>query len=250
MKISLAQVRSIAGDIPQNITRHKKWIDTAAAHQSDLIVFPELSITNYEPKLAKDLAMQIDDKRLEVFQQLSDLYKMVICIGVPIRSTNGVSISMLIFQAGKERQVYNKKYLHADELPFFVPGENQSITLKPFPEIALAICYEISITAHAAIAGRHNARFYLASVVKFQSGLEKACDRLSSIAQTYQMTALMANAVDTADNGVAAGSSGVWAPDGKIIAQLNPTEEGLLLYDTTTRETQKIIPNDFDLQRT
>lgn len=250
MKISLAQIQSIPGDIRKNIDHHKRWIDAAAAYQSDLIVFPELSITNYEPTMVKDLAVQLDDERLEIFQQLSNRYNMTIAIGLPLQVANGITISMLIFQPGGARQLYNKKYLHADEIPFFVPGENQSVTLDRFPSIAPAICYEISVSDHVAMAAAQKAEFYLASVVKFRSGLAGASEQLSNIARTYGMTVLMANAVGEADGGLSGGNSSVWAPDGKLIGQLSQTEEGLLLYHTATRQTQKIIVNDIATDRT
>jgi predicted amidohydrolase len=54
MKIAVAQTRPIKGDISTNIKTHKKLIDLAISYKVDTIFFPELSITGYEPELAKE----------------------------------------------------------------------------------------------------------------------------------------------------------------------------------------------------
>jgi predicted amidohydrolase len=94
MKICAAQTRSIKGDIQNNIAIHKKLIDLAIANGADLIIFPELSLTGYEPTLAKELATNQDDGRFDDFQEISDANQMTIGVGVPTKSPAGICISM------------------------------------------------------------------------------------------------------------------------------------------------------------
>jgi predicted amidohydrolase len=47
--IAAAQSSSIPGDIEANVARHAVFVRTAARAQVNLIVFPELSLTGYEP---------------------------------------------------------------------------------------------------------------------------------------------------------------------------------------------------------
>jgi predicted amidohydrolase len=49
MKICAAQTRPVRGDIQTNIDNHKKLIDLAVSNGADIIIFPELSLTGYEP---------------------------------------------------------------------------------------------------------------------------------------------------------------------------------------------------------
>ena len=72
MKIAVAQTRPVKGDIKANIEHHKKMINLAISHGADMIIFPELSITGYEPELAKELATNQDDSRFDELQQISD----------------------------------------------------------------------------------------------------------------------------------------------------------------------------------
>ena len=54
MRISVAQIESVKGDIANNIIKHKKVINLAIKNKVEVIVFPELSLTGYEPTLAKN----------------------------------------------------------------------------------------------------------------------------------------------------------------------------------------------------
>ena len=72
MRICLAQTQPITGNVEANIAAHLQLIDGAVAHQANLVLFPELSITGYEPTLAQDLATIPEDSRFAVFQKISN----------------------------------------------------------------------------------------------------------------------------------------------------------------------------------
>ncbi|MBL0112353.1 MAG: carbon-nitrogen hydrolase family protein [Saprospiraceae bacterium] len=237
MRLCVAQIRPVSGSIAQNIGIHKKWIDRAIQHSTDIIIFPELSITGYEPNLAHDLALHPDDARLEVFQHLSDQSKIIIGVGAPIRQDQGITISLILFHPNASRQVNSKKYIHKDEEPFFIPGHNESALLNHHPTIALSICYELSVPQHAEDAHRHGANIYLSSVAKTAQGILRANARLSEIAQKYKMTVLMSNCVGVCDQVMTTGNSAVWDDQGIMLAQLDQSTEGLLIWDTKLQET-------------
>ncbi|HET9532598.1 MAG TPA: nitrilase-related carbon-nitrogen hydrolase, partial [Blastocatellia bacterium] len=65
MKICVAQTRPVKGDIQGNIDNHKRLIDLAASNGADMLIFPELSITGYEPELSRELATNQDDERFD-----------------------------------------------------------------------------------------------------------------------------------------------------------------------------------------
>src|SRR5687767_10393594 len=119
MRICAAQTRPIKGDIRNNIDNHKRLIQLAVSNGADAIIFPELSLTGYEPKLAKELATHQNDSRFEDFQTISNANQITIGVGVPTKTHAGVCISMILFQPGKPRQLYSKHYLHVDEEDFF-----------------------------------------------------------------------------------------------------------------------------------
>jgi predicted amidohydrolase len=236
MKICIIQARSIKGDIQQNIANHKKLITLAIANKADTVIFPELSITAYEPELAEELATDKDDSRFDVFQEISNTHQVTIGIGVPTKNYPNPCISLVIFQPGKARQLYSKKHLHADEEPFFTSGENFNDLKNGKNHIALAICYELSIAEHSENAYKRGASVYLASVAKTAGGAENAAQTLSAIAANYSMTVLMANCVGQCEGKTAGGKTAVWNNKGVLTGQLNDTDEGILIIDTETQE--------------
>jgi predicted amidohydrolase len=206
------------------------------SHGADAIFFPELSLTGYEPTLAHDLAMEAGDRRLEPFQEGSDRHQILIGAGIPERCEGGICIGMILFQPGRTREVYTKKYLHPDEEEFFVIGQGHPGLLNTVPVIALAICYELSVPEHPANAARRGAGIYVASVAKTTPGVVQAGEILSWIARTYSMTVLMSNCIGLADGTECTGGSAIWDSRGRLLGELSDSEEGLIMIHTDTHQ--------------
>lgn len=236
MKLCVAQAKAVKGDIRSNIENHKKIIDLAISHGADTIIFPELSITGYEPTLAGDLAMSVNDECLNDFQDISNARQLTIGVGMPLKTDTGITISMVLFQPGQEPGVYAKKYLHADEDPYFVSGQSTVSLLGDEQDVALAICYELSVPEHVENAYKCGAAIYVASAVKSTGGIDRAVARLQEIGEQYEMTVLLANAVGESDGFECAGRSAIWDNTGLLVEQLDATSEGILVFDTKTRQ--------------
>jgi len=232
MKIAVAQTKPVTGNIESNIKNHITLTNLAANNGADIIIFPELSLTGYEPSLAKELATGINDSRFDMFQKLSNEKQITIGVGVPTNAETGIHITMVLFQPNKQPQANSKMYLHEDEDPFFVSGKNLPGLLINETPIALAICYEISIPQHAENAHKTGAQLYVASVAKTVKGVEKAWVALSEIASKYGMTVLMSNSVGMCEDGLCGGRSAAWNSKGELLGQLNDTDEGILILDT------------------
>ncbi len=236
MKICVAQTRPVKGDIPSNIDNHKKLIDLAILNGADTIIFPELSITGYEPELAKQLATNQDDSRFSQFQQISDTSQVTIGVGVPTKSDTDTCISTVLFHPHRARQTYSKKYLHADEEEFFCSGKSSINLIESKSNIALAICYELSVPAHAEDAFKNGAEIYIVSAAKSVDGVDRAIERLSQIATEYSITVLMSNCIGQSGGMECGGKTSVWNNKGILTGQLNDTNEGILIFDTDRQE--------------
>lgn len=241
MKIALAQIKPVKGEIDENMVNHKKMITSAILHKADMIVFPELSITGYEPSLARELATTKDDERFDSFQTISDNNKITICIGAPTREMNGICITLIILQPFKERFTYSKKYLHADEYPFFASGKNLPVCEIKNHKIGFAICYELHVPEHSENAFRSEAEIYIASVAKTSEGIKTGNKTLSGIAEKYKMPVLMVNSIGPSDNFVGAGQSAVWNSKGELIEKMDNIHEGIVIFDTETNTASKEI---------
>ena len=245
MKICIAQTKPIKGNIAANIEAHKIFIELALTLNADTIFFPELSLTGYEPELAKKLATSHDDNRLDIFQEISDKKNIVIGLGFPTATESKIRISMIIFEPNKPRQTYSKQQLHSDEFPYFENGDGQVIIKTNDKNIAPAICYESLQQTHSENAFKLGADVYLASAAKPANGIKKAFDHYPKIAKQYTMPVLLSNCVGFCDNFLSVGNSSVWTKEGELVGQLGDKMEGVLLFDTETEEIEKrILTND------
>lgn len=247
MKICIAQTQSLKGKIQENIKNHLSIIENAIQWSADLIIFPELSITNYEPELAKELAINIEDSRFDPFQELSNDNAITIGVGVPVKGSDGIYISMLIFQPGTERTVYSKEMLHNDELSYFAKGKNQSLLDIKGEKIAIGICYETLQREHFVKATESKANIYIASVAKSDNGIDKAYLHFPNIAKEFKTPILMSNCIGYCDNFVSVGKSSIWNKKGELISQLDNTHQGILMYDIGLEITTLQILNNTDV---
>ena len=240
MKLCAVQYEPVKGDIAANVLRHAAFVEQAAAHGGGLIVFPELSLTGYEPTLAEALATHPQDPRLNALQHLSDAHGIVIGAGLPLVSAGKPLIGMVLFQPGSERLAYAKQQLHVDELPYFSPAKAPLVLdLGDHRRIAPAICYESLQPGHAATAAELGATVYLASVAKQASGMEAAHAHYATMAREHGMTVLLANCLGPCDDYVGAGRSAAWSAQGERIASLDGQREGVLMIDSPYHDAKR-----------
>ena len=242
MKICIAPTQSLKGEIRENIKNHLQMIVNAVKSDADLIIFPELSITNYEPDLAKELATDIENILFDPFQELANKNGITIGIGMPTKTSDGINISMLIFQPNEPRIVYSKNILHTDELPYFTSGKNQELLNVNGKKIAIGICYETLQREHFIKAKENEAEFYIASVAKPDRGIDKAYIHFPEIAKEFKTPILMSNCIGYCDNFLSNGKTSIWNDNGELIGQLDVVSQGLLIYDTEL-ETVKTTYN-------
>jgi predicted amidohydrolase len=67
--------------VATNIVAHGEAVVRAAAAGVAVVVFPELSLTGYEPRLAAELAVTAADARLDVLQQAAERHQITLSQG-------------------------------------------------------------------------------------------------------------------------------------------------------------------------
>ncbi|AYO00259.1 MULTISPECIES: carbon-nitrogen hydrolase family protein [Pseudomonas] len=232
MKLCAVQLASLKGDVPGNVQRHLACIEQAAALGAELVVFPELSLTGYEPTLARQAALPVSSARLDPLQAACDRLGITIAAGLPLPTPEGIRIGMPILSPMAARQAYAKRRLHEDELPYFTPGDQALLLQVGEHRVAPAICYESMFMAHAAAAREHGADLYLVSVAKTAKGIREGYLHYPAVARELGMPVLMANCVGPADTFIGAGGSAAWDSQGCLLASLDDRIEGLILLDT------------------
>lgn len=227
--IAIAQTVPVSGDVSQNIKAHLKMIAIAGKAGADIILFPELSLTGYEPTLAHQLAFSFGDDRLEPLRNISKKLNMIIIVGAPFKDENGLQISSFIIYPNKPPAIYSKHYLHAGEEHYFVPGTFNE-TIKYNDEIiSLAICADIAVPAHAKDASLMGCTIYLASVFITPGGYETDAAILRNFAKTYSMTVMKSNYGGPSGGFNTGGKSAVWDQDGSLLTACVAAGEGLAI---------------------
>lgn len=234
MKLCIVQTRPHRGQLEENLNAHLLWVAKAAALGAEVVVFPELSLTGYEPEMAERLALEEDSSFFEPLAKQAELHRLSIAAGLPLQTTNGLCIATLCFHPGGFREVYTKQSLHPDEKAFFVEHSSHNGLFFDKERFALAICYEISRPEHIQKAMKHAPLMYVASVAKTAKGVEQASERLSEIAEKHSLYTMMSNSVGMCEDGLCAGGSAIWDREGKLLAALNAEAEGCLLLDSKT----------------
>lgn len=232
MKLCAVQLASLKGDVPGNLQRHLACIEQAAALGAELVVFPELSLTGYEPTLARQAALPLSSARLDPLQAACDRLGITVAAGLPLPTPEGIRIGMPILSPMAARQAYAKRRLHEDELPYFAAGDQALLLQVGEHRVAPAICYESMFMAHAAAAREHGADLYLVSVAKAAKGIREGYLHYPAVARELGMPVLMANCVGPADTFIGAGGSAAWDSQGRLLASLDDHSEGLILLDT------------------
>ncbi len=127
------------------------------------LVFPELSLTGYEPAIARARTLAPDDARLDPLRSLSVRLGMAVVAGVPMTSTNGrCRLAALAFLPDGSVSTYSKQHLHPGEEVFFEPGTGGELLQVGGETVALAICADANHPKHAANAASRGASVYAA----------------------------------------------------------------------------------------
>lgn len=230
VRIAAGQFAPVSGSIKKNMHYHEMLVTSAASAGVNLIIFPELSLTGYEPELAEELALA-DDIGLQPLQALSDKYNMTIIAGAPLKVKRGKpAIGACIISSNRHISYYRKMYLHPGESDYFSAGEAECVfTEHPF-NIGMAICADAGQQAHIEQTVKLGADVYLNSVLS-AGGYDKDASLLKSYAARYAMPTMMANYCGPSGGWEPVGKSAVWNAKGELIAQAPEDRVALVIMD-------------------
>jgi NAD+ synthase (glutamine-hydrolysing) len=255
MKITLAQLNPVVGDISGNLAKLAETLRICPA-AADLIVFPELFLVGYPPRdlLERPAFIRRSQEALEEVAKLSATYPHLgILVGAP-RATDrergkGLANTAFLFFQGKLIFSQDKSLLPTydvfDETRHFDPA--REINVVPFKGEKLGIsicedawCGEESWCSHfyerdpmEALAKAGATILFNLSASPWQVGKEEVRYRLMGAhAQKYQLPFIYVNQVGGNDELIFDGHSHAFDARGEPLAILRGFEEAVALVDT------------------
>ncbi|RYM04977.1 hypothetical protein EWH99_08190 [Sporolactobacillus sp. THM7-7] len=151
LKLALVQFESQLQDVAKNLEKTIRFIGQAAEEKADMIVFPELFLTGYNPGLVgKDFFKQAENvqNKQSILTVLSQKAKEAnIHLIIPMatyKDAPGViyNSSVVINRKGEISGVYDKTHLWSDERVYFKEGEDYPVFELDHCKIGLMMCYD------------------------------------------------------------------------------------------------------------
>lgn len=229
--LAAAQCAVRAGDIEANLALHQKFMRRAQGLGVGLLVFPELSLTGYEPTLADALAQDAHCALLAPLRALARQASMTTVVGLPLRSPDHEKplIAAFMLHADGSLGIYTKQHLHPGEDQYFSAGNGGDLLQLYEVPIALSVCADFSQPQHAQRAAARGAQLYAASVLIGETGYPHDSALLQSYAERHAMAVLMANHGGPTGGWAAAGRSTFWDERGRCVASTHGTGNRLLV---------------------
>jgi len=148
MKIALAQLNPIIGNIKYNAAKISRVIKICRNQNVDLAIFPELALTGYPPR---DLLFREDFlKEIEIaLQKYITPYSedVGIIVGAPIRENGNLYNSALLYAhgclTGRQDKTLLPDYDVFDESRYFKSGINHKPVLFNGAKLGLTVCEDI-----------------------------------------------------------------------------------------------------------
>ena len=237
MRLALAQINSVVGDIDANAARVVDWLGEARDAQADIVLFPELVVTGYPPE---DLLLRPGFVRAaqRAVDEIADAaHGITVLVGAPHLDADLYN-ACFVLADGEVRSIYRKRYLPNygvfDEDRYFAPGDDLLLLRFGEARIGLTICEDIwqpgPPATDLALGGAQLIANISAS--PFHVGKDREREEMLRVrALDNSCFVALCNAVGGQDELIFDGHSVVLDDEGEVLARAAGFEEELLVVD-------------------
>ena len=245
MKIALAQINCIVGDIKGNAAKILDFANRAKTAGASLIVTPELALCGYPPE---DLLFR-DDFNIACQQALMRLAEQVsgitLLVGHPHLKNEKLYNAASVIENGKISATYHKQvlpnYSVFDEERYFEAGDSSLVFTHNGTKFGVLICAD-GWEAAPAIRAKQAGAQVLLSLNASPYHMDKLETRYEVIAERVHETGLpiiYVNSVGGQDELVFDGASFVLDSAGKVTQQLPSFVESLSFVEIANKQPLK-----------
>jgi len=248
IRVAIAQINTIVGDIKGNSKKIKRNIKKAHDNHADIVVFPELTITGYPPE---DLLYRHDfiEENLTALNKIAKYSKgkdILVILGFVDLDTDIYNAAASIYN-GQIINIYHKIFLPNygvfDEKRYFQSGKRLSIINYKGIKLGITICediwypggpayYETIIENAELIVNISASPYTIGKDSKRQEMIKTRC-------RDNVTTVVYCNLVGGQDELVFDGNSMIVNEEGNIIAKLSSFSEELGIGDLNVKDTLK-----------
>lgn len=257
MRLAIAQMNVVLGDLPGNASRIAAEAQKAAAAGACLLLTPELSLCGYPPEdllLRPDFYRQSEEALAQLARETAAL-DVAIVVGHPLLHNGDHFNAASVLLRGERKCTYRKQHLPQyevfDEYRYFTPGHQTVVFDHDGVRFGLAICEDVWYPQPAAQARAAGADVLLVLNAS-PYHLDKAVDRQTVLRERVSETGLAivyCNLVGGQDELVFDGASCIVSEDaaGKIgtALQLPQFTEAFAVADYVPNETGCIWNADY-----
>lgn len=149
IQVACAQFQPLLGRTTFNLRAMARWVNRIKSEhfETQLIIFPELSISGYEcGNEFNSLAETIDGPSIHYMQNVAYRYHVHLIFGFAERDQLDPGViynsAMLISDTGQIIGTYRKVHLFDTEQTYFTPGHDYPVFTTKIGRIGMMICYD------------------------------------------------------------------------------------------------------------
>ena len=238
MKVALAQINTVVGDVWGNVERAADALRQAVDGGAELVAFPELTTTGYPPE---DLLLRPSFIRdnLDALEEFAGRVPEGVAAAIGFVDLNGdLYNSCAVVSGGEILHRYHKRYLPNygvfDENRYFREGSDVPILKLGDALVGLSVCEDIWYPGgpprEQALGGAGVLLNVSASPYHRLKGVSR--ERMLAVrASDYGCYVVFCNLIGGQDELVFDGRSVVLDPEGRVVARAKQFEEDLLFVD-------------------
>lgn len=138
LRLSMAQMRSVAGDMEGNLSRILDICRLASSEETDILCLPELCLSGYAMPYSSEIPIPDGHPAIQSIEDVSAETGMCICFGYV---GEGPCIRQAVVEDGRMLGRYDKTHLGERE-QVMRPGENIDIIRTSGAVIGIQLCWE------------------------------------------------------------------------------------------------------------
>ncbi len=238
MRIAIAQLNQMVGDLPGNAARILDAVDAGRRGGADLVVTPELSLCGYPPE---DLLLRpafLEACASELARLATRIAGPTVLVGYPEQASGGARHNAVaVMRDGRIIGVYRKQtlpnYTVFDEQRYFIPGTEPRVFEVAGVRVGVVICEDIWVPEPARRARNAGADLIVVPNGSPYHTRQQALRRDIVVARAVETgcAIVYVNRVGGQDELVFDGASFIVDGSGKVSQQLPAWQETIALAE-------------------